>query len=457
MLLTTQAIHDALERYQRLESGWSWDLAYYNQWCWALTHGNQQITVRPIADYATEGPSVWKTNYLAPIRYAILPIYYFWPDPKTLLIIHAIIFWWAVPAAFALARFETRSNLAALIAVALVAITPFLLPLAANDFRELQLGIPFFIVAAYGVRARRIPLAILGVAGLLACRQEFALAVASLAILPPRAPQSILDRQRWAASLWFAGLAWVLVVFFGYLVVQNGWGTPAEYLGQFIRPRPALWQFLLTALEIWILGLGAWAPLALASPRAFLLSLPWLWSLAGGRWGMHLLATTSWHHVRYAGPFVATSLAAGILGGARLWRFASLLPNPNAWRAAATILAVTATVWARQNIESRLDAVPAPFSQTEVSQIWNAISKVGPNDAVLAHYDLAAPLSSRDVLLSYVMKQNQPKGFPDNLPEQIRWVFFLDDHIKPETLLKQGFIEIYSGQRAHVFARPEAS
>src|SRR5260370_29046940 len=80
---TVISASQALERYRLLQSGWSWDLAYYNQWFWALTQGDRVITVRPLSSYADEGPSVWKMNYLAPVRFALAPFYALWPDPRT--------------------------------------------------------------------------------------------------------------------------------------------------------------------------------------------------------------------------------------------------------------------------------------------------------------------------------------------------------------------------------------
>ena len=50
-------VHQAFERYRLLRSGWSWDLAFYNQWAWSLTKGDGVITVRPLAAYATENGS----------------------------------------------------------------------------------------------------------------------------------------------------------------------------------------------------------------------------------------------------------------------------------------------------------------------------------------------------------------------------------------------------------------
>src|SRR5204862_2010290 len=130
-----------------LRTGWSWDLAYYNQWFWALTRGDGILSVRPMAAYADEGPWVWKMNYLAPIRFAIIPIYLAYPDPRTLLVVHSVVFWWCLPAAFTLVRSETKSHALALSAVALVPATPLLWPLVWNDFRELQMATPFVLWA----------------------------------------------------------------------------------------------------------------------------------------------------------------------------------------------------------------------------------------------------------------------------------------------------------------------
>ena len=172
--MTTVSTYQSLRRYEELRSGWSWDLAYYNQWYWALTQGDGTLTVRPVSAYAQEGPSVWKMNYLAPIRFAMVPFYRLFPDPRTLIVLQNIVFWWVIPAAYGLVRSESRSPGVALSAAALVPLTPLFWPLVWNDFRELQLVAPFVLWAIRGVRERSARWAALGIAGMLACRQEFA-------------------------------------------------------------------------------------------------------------------------------------------------------------------------------------------------------------------------------------------------------------------------------------------
>ncbi len=186
--MTTVSTYQSLRRYEELRSGWSWDLAYYNQWCWAMTEGDGILSIRPVSAYAQEGPSVWKMNYLAPIRFALLPIYRAFPDPRTLIVLQNIVFWWVIPAAYGLVRSESRSSSVALSAAALVPLTPLLWPLAWNDFRELQLVAPFALWAVRGVRERSRAWAALGIAGMLACRQEFAVAVMTFAALHRAGP-----------------------------------------------------------------------------------------------------------------------------------------------------------------------------------------------------------------------------------------------------------------------------
>src|SRR4051794_9562586 len=56
LALTVLTTRQAMARYRAMHTGWSWDLAYYNQWFWVLTHGGDRITVNPVSAYADEGP-----------------------------------------------------------------------------------------------------------------------------------------------------------------------------------------------------------------------------------------------------------------------------------------------------------------------------------------------------------------------------------------------------------------
>ncbi|WP_337175786.1 DUF2079 domain-containing protein [Paludisphaera sp.] len=451
--LTAVTTVQALRSYHDLRTGWSWDLAYYNQWYWSITQGDAVLSVRPIASYGTEGPSAWKSNYLSPARYLILPIYAAFPDPRTLLVIQNIVYWWLIPAAFTLVLSESGSRRVALSAVGLVVIAPLIWPLAWNDFRELSMGVPFVFWAYQGARSRRAGLATAGIAGMLACRQEFAVMVAALAFLPPREDEDVGRKATWRLVLFDVGLGWILV-FLLYLYWVVGRYAPMQYVGQFTGAKPTLAQTWETMW--WVLrdGLGPWWVLALLSPVAALLSAPWVWSLCSGQWAMRFLFGTAWHHVRYVVPSVATTMAAGLIGYSRLaiWlrgRRGGALILAAVWLAAAGWSAFGA-----REVQKRMAHIPRPVDAADVEPFWSWAAQVGPDDAVLASYEFTAPLSSRKSLYSHVLPVNEPKGYP-NLAPEFRWIFWkLPGRMDVGVFEDQGFDVAYRGPSLVVLRRP---
>jgi hypothetical protein len=447
-IVTAVTIGQVLDRYNDLRSGWSWDLAYYNQWFWALTQGDGVLTVRPLAAYAEEGPSIWKMNYLAPIRFLIAPIYGIWPDPRTLLIVQAVVFWWCIPASYRLVRDESGSDWIALSGAGLVPLTPLLWPLAWNDFRELQLAVPFLIWALAGVRGRSIRLASLGIGGLLACRQEFALVVASLAIVPAREPEAIDRSYRWARVLVFLGLAWMLFGFLGYLKLVVGPQAANLYLEQFRGPKATWAQTSQTALDFLFIGLGPWALLMLWAPRTGLVALPWTWSLSSGRWALGYIGTEQWHHVRYAAPMAGLVLASGLVGYARLMS--------GIGGRARTVLTLAAILLgfaaAGRELAKRFARVPVPISRTEAAEIRYWMQQVGPEEGILATYEVTAPLSSRRILYSYVLAPNPPNGKPD-MGREFHWPFLRRGDLDQQILIDQGFERVYRGSFLELYRR----
>jgi len=456
-LLTAVSTYQSLRRYEEFRSGWSWDLAYYNQWFWALTHGEHEVTVRPIASYANEGPSIWKMNYLAPVRLVLAPIYWLYPDPRTLLVIQNVLFWWVVPAAYTLVRAESRSDGVALSAAFLVPMTPLLWPLVWNDFRELQLATPFVLWAIQGIRSRSAGLAALGIAGMLACRQEFAVMVATFAFLPGREPENLSTTLRWRQATLLVGLLWFLFGFFGYLRFMVGRFAPQNFIDQFMGPKASLYATLGTSLEALLFGLGVWAILACLAPRIAILAVPWIWGTCNGRWAMRMLASTEWHHVRYVMPMVVMVLAAGLAGYARLGSW--LLPRGRGGRAAlalAWVCAVLICGVGLREVTAKLEAAPVLIDRAEAEQIRSWIRQVGPAAAVMADYEVSAPLSSRRRLYSYVMDTNLPPDFPQLGPD-FHWLFIRNDYRFLKVLLEQGFEVVYRGRYLTIARRVAAS
>jgi hypothetical protein len=418
-----------------------------------MTYGDGVITVRPISAYADEGPSVWKTNYLAPVRFALVPIYLAAPGPRTLLVIQNVVFWWVIPAAFTLVRSETRSDLLGLAASALVPLTPMLWPLVWNDFRELQMALPFVLWAVQGVRGRDARVAALGVVGMLACRQEFALVVMTLAILPAREPEDVGRTYRWAHGLIVIGLGWFLFGFFGYLRFWISKESPRFYCQQFVGGGVPLTEAIPTAMETLVLGLGAWSVFLVRSRRVALLMLPWLWSLANGRWSSRFLATEQWHHVRYTALFVALALAAGLVGFAKIGAW--LLGRPWGRRALALtwVAAAVLSATALGVVVRTTGRQPRPVDPAEVAAVWRWVGQVGPDDGVLATYEVTAPLSSRQHLYSYILQVNEPPGFPKLGPE-IQWVFCRHRDNARYHFDEQGFTAVHRGPHLAILRRP---
>jgi hypothetical protein len=443
--MTTLSTYQSLLQYEELRSAFSWDLAFYNQWYWALTQGDGTLTVRPLAPYAQEGPSVWKMNYLSPMRLALAPFYRPFPDPRTLIVLQNIVFWWVIPAAYGLVRSETHSTAVALSAAALVPVTPLFWPLLWNDFRELQLAAPFVVWAVQGVRQRSARRAALGIGAMLACRQEFAIMVASLAILSPHRPESLTTTLRWRRALVLIGLAWFLFGVFGYLSLMVGRGAPDSYIEQYLDPKASIAPTLWTSTEVLILGMGCWGVVMGLAPRAAILALPWIWGLCGGRWSLRSLETAQWHDVRYAMPMVCMVLAAGLIGYSRLGAWLLTRRAGWAWLTLAWLASAAIGVVGIRDVARRVASVPASIDRKEAGDIWAWIRQVGPDDAVLADHRVCAPLSSRRRLYGNILDVNLPPGFPRLGPE-FRWLFVRNDWPWLKFLLGQGFDVVYRGR-----------
>jgi hypothetical protein len=452
--MTALTCRQALSRYAELRTGWSWDLAYYNQWFWAVTHGIDRITVRPLSDFAQEGPSVWKTNYLAPVRFLIAPLYRLRPDPTTLLLIQSVVFWWTIPAVFTLARSESGSDRVALAASALVPLTPLLWPLAWNDFRELQLAMPFVLWAVQGVRGRTVWLSVASIGALLACRQEFAGLVASLAVLRSREQEDLGRRLRWAHVLITTGVAWVLFAYFGFLHVFVSRSAPLAYMHHFTgQPSPPITGTAQTAAEFLALGLGGWLLFLPWSRRVGWLIVPWLWNVSNGLWSIWYLGTGEWHHVRYTAPLMATGVAAGVVGFSHLARGLVQRPRGVGRVAALWLLAAFWSGLSLYELTRLMERIPTPIDRTEARDFWEWAVRVEPDDGVVAAYEVSAPLSSREQLFSFVLDVNKPKGYP-TLGPSIRWVFYENARGSTQVFTEQGFEVVHSGDFLTILKRP---
>ncbi len=443
----------SIDRYYNFQSGWPWDLAYNNQFYWSMIYGDQTLSVRPINSWGDEGPSIWSRTHLDPLRMVVVPFYLFKSSPETLLVVHNVILWMLIPAAYGLLYYETKSVAISLSGVALVPLAPVWWPLLWNDFREMELAIPFIVWAIHGYRARNLGLTILGVVGLLGAREELGVMVASLALIPPRDPEPISRTFKWARNIVAIGASWILFVFFGFEYWVISYAAPDHYLKHFGGYRASLWLTSQNAFDIVAVGLGGWLVLALFAPRVAILALPWLWGVSGGRWTLWSIEDWRWHHLRYITPIFAVLVAAGLIGYARIALWA--LPKPRGKLILATVWVLTllgcaAGTWEVHNRMSRIEWLISP---EEAKELWKWIDKVGPDDAVMAAYEATAPLSSRQLLFSNGLYQNEPPGYPLTFNERFGWLFLQVNKVDEKAVAAAGFKAVYRGSFLNVYHR----
>jgi hypothetical protein len=420
-----------------------------------MIYGDQKLTVRPINAWGDEGPSIWSRTHLDPIRLAVAPFYPLRPGPETLIIAQNVILWWVLPAAFGLLLAESKSVALALSGTALVPMTPLLWPMLWNDFREMELALPFVLWAIHGFRVRHRGLSAIGIVGMLASREEFGVMLATFALLPPRDEEDIGTTYAWARTAVYLGAGWFLFGFLGFQHLMVSHDAPDLYLDHFGGEKPGLVATGEAALDLLIFGLGPWAILAGLAPRASLLALPWLWGIANGRWALAFLGGWRWGSVRYASPMVALVLAAGLIGYARLGT-RLLRDRRGGWVLASLWLAAAMGFWgANRDIAGRMDRIPWPISREEAAEIRPWIDRVGPDEGVIACYEVSAPLSSRRRIYSNRLALNSPPGYPDKLGPDIRWAFLRKHDLFPKILTDQGFRLVYGGRFLSIYRRDD--
>ena len=455
LALTALTSTQSLGRYREFRSGWPWDLAYNNQWFWALRDGNQTLTVRPVQPLGRRGPVDLVEDPPRPDPAGRGPVLRDLAGPETLIVAQNAILWWVLPAAFGLVLAESRSVRLALAGAALVPMTPLLWPMLWNDFREMELALPFVLWAIWGYRTRRRGLAALGVVGMLASREEFGIMLATFALLPAKEPEEIGITYAWARWSAYLGSAWIVLVFLGYEHLTVGRAAPEQYLAHLALPKPGPWLTLRAAAELLTFGVASWTVLAVLAPRIAILAFPWVWGLAAGRWILPELGSFRWGSVRYSAPMVAVLMAAGLVGFARLGAWAQG-HRRGRWVLAGTWLAAAVGFGlANVDLSARMDRIEWSISIEEAREIWRWIDQVGPEDGVVSAYEVSAPLSSRRTLRTNRLEPSIPQGYPA-LGPGYRWAFLRAADPEGSDLLKQGFerVHLARSSRSIVGASP---
>jgi len=109
-----------------------------------------------------------------------------------------------------------------------------------------------------------------------------------------------------------------------------------------------------------------------------------------------------------------------------------------------------------RELSARMSHIPRPISSQEAIAVWYWVHQVGPDDGVVAAYEVTAPLSSRKRLYSYVLEQNKPSGFPQLGPE-FQWILLRNNGLDPVAFLDQGFRFVHKGDFLTILRRSSPS
>ena len=277
--------------------------------------------------------------------------------------------------------------------------------------------------------------------------------VATFAFLPSREPENLTRTLNWRQAILTVGLSWLLFGFFGYLKFVVGPSAPDQFIDQFLGPRASVGETLDTSAEMLVLGPGGLGALRLPRP-------------SGGDPGGPVDLEPVQRPVVAAlpgGRGVASRPIRGACGGdgpgcrtCRLFTSRSLVRAAARW---------TVAFWSSSGLPPRPPAALGlkemrggwPGSRTRSvwrrpAEIQQWIGQVGPDDGVLAAYEVTAPLSSTTRLYSYILEQNKPKGFPQLGPE-FRWVFIRRGDFASKTFEDQGFRIVHRGDFLTILRR----
>ncbi|MGB5931486.1 MAG: DUF2079 domain-containing protein, partial [Anaerolineae bacterium] len=281
----------------------AFDLGYPDQVVWNTAHG------RPFAcSLSTRGPNCLGEHF-SPILALLAPLYWLWPDVRTLLILQTVVIALGAFPVFWLARERLKSDLAGLSFSAAFLLFPALEAANMFDFHAVTLAPSFLLFAFYYLERRRYKVFLLFALLAMACKEEIPLLICMMGLY-----LALVKREWKLGSLvivgglvWFLAAIYIVIPHFNtqgrshvlswYAYLGDG---PLEIAITVIRNPLLILRTVLTPLKVkYILDLllpGAFT--SLFSPQTLLLLLP---SLA-----INLLSTyppmSVLEEFHYAGP-----------------------------------------------------------------------------------------------------------------------------------------------------------
>ncbi len=385
---------------------WGHDLAFFNQIFWSAAHGGQWAS--PLL---LEPQGFFEMVHFHPVFALLVPLYWLWPDPRTLQLFNVLA---VVGAAWPLSRLgkaaSGHAGFGLCAGLAWLAWVP-VQSAALADFRPMIFFVPGFVVLLWGAwTGRWVPL-VLGALLICITREESGYLLVFCGLVLSARPMGQGTRRQGAVVLG-VGVCWFLLLlaikgnlFFHFDPRTYTAGATASVPEELVGAR------LGYGLRVLLSGYG----LALLSPISLVLAGPPTAFLV-------LDSFREWHSV--TGPYVhlrSASLAliacGGTLGAAWLCRRDARLP----WLVGA--LLVVANLGAFWGDRQRLRAIHAGHVEVLSSSQWQArealLQQVAPEDAVGTDYTLIARLSGRELLWNTIhlyMKGEQARHWTEPWP-----------------------------------------
>jgi uncharacterized membrane protein len=304
------------------------DLAVFDQVLWNTIHGRFMESTLSLARCE---PHSFFGDHFSPALLLIVPLYFVFPRPETLIVVQTVALALGVWPIYLLARRFLRTSEQRLVWVAAYLLSAPLSFIALYDFHEITLAVAPLGFAMYFLATRRtVPMILCLLAALLA-KEEVALIAIGFGV-------ALAFQGRWRPSaVVVVGSVVAFVVTLKIIIPAFAAGAPYQYLGRYaslgrdeleiartllldpVRALAVLVKGELGSKIVFVLSLfGPGLGLALRSKWALIPSLPPLgYLMLSDYGGEHTL------HNQYGAPLIPLALAASIMGVAALgdrWR-----------------------------------------------------------------------------------------------------------------------------------------
>lgn len=324
-------------KYVSLRSTYAYDLGFYHNTAFNHAHG-RTITYLLVSSWfgrnEHNGPSLFRSTHFSPLQLLLLPqLYRVWPQIETLMFLQSIIIGLGALPLFLFGTQRTHDPLLGLILAASYLLHPVILHMAFNDYRPIQLGIPFALFALW-LHASRKPLAfLLSALLMLFSRPEYIFLLALFEVINWRLIPAHQRNIYWLLAPLLLAALWTLLTNAYYLYF---YGIPWPLIAKQVTGEPStsllakLFERLPAFLRITLLPGGV----ALLTPEALALALPFVIGAGTVRW-----PAFPHHDLQHLSPAVAIVFWAFASAMVRLWPWLAQNQKRATWTKVALLTA----------------------------------------------------------------------------------------------------------------------